>query len=87
MSLDVKRTIHIVVFKDDDNFIASGVEIDIMAQGRTKEEALERLGVTVRAELVERGDDLSAIGPAPDMIQEMFKGSNGRVIARELLAA
>jgi len=87
MSMDVKRTIHTVVFKDGEFFIASAVEVDIAAQGKTLDEALTRLGVTVRAELAERNDDLSAIGPAPEAIQRMFKGPDSRVISRDLLAA
>jgi hypothetical protein len=85
--LAMSDKLNVVVFEDGEVFIASGVEVYILAQGKSREEALRRLKATVRAELADRGEDLSGIGPAPASIQRMFKGPDSRVVARELLAA
>lgn len=87
MGFEMQNTIHVVVFKEGNLYIASGVEVDIMAQGKTLDEAIQRLEVVVHAEMADRGNDLSDIGPAPDTIQKMFKGPDSRVISREQLAA
>lgn len=64
MTIDTHNTIKAIVFKEGDIFIAAAAEVDIIAQGRTKAEALGRLGVTIRAELADRNGDLFEIGPA-----------------------
>ena len=86
MSMTTKRTLHTIVFKEGDAFIASGVELDIFAQGATKEEAERRLELVLRAEMDEArasGRDLFDLGPAPDGIQSLFRESSTDIIAQD----
>lgn len=76
MSDDMNRTLHTIVFKDGDLYIASGVELDIVAQGNTPDEAMNRLEVVLNAEMQEArlsGHDIFDIGPAPDSVQSLFR--------------
>lgn len=64
------KHLSVVVFKDSGCYIAQAIEVDIAAQGRTPEEALNRLGVAVnveRREAEEAGRDMFDIGPAPEI--------------------
>jgi len=82
-----QHTIRVVIFREGECFIASAVDVDIAAQGKTRDEALNALRVVMHAELSERGGDLSEIGPAPDMIRQMYEGDDNRLISREKIAA
>jgi predicted RNase H-like HicB family nuclease len=76
MSSDMTRTLHTIVFMDGDMFIASGVELDVVAQGATAEEAMNRLEVVLNAEVQEArhtGRDVFDLGPAPSSVQAMFR--------------
>lgn len=76
MSDDMNRTLHTIVFKDGDLYIASGVELDIVAQGTTQDEAMSRLELVLNAEMQEAratGRDLFDLGPAPDSVQSLFR--------------
>ncbi|MEO3387889.1 hypothetical protein [Mesorhizobium sp. CAU 1741] len=76
MSNDMARTLNIIVFKDEGFYIASGVELDIVAQGSTPEEAMNRLELVLNAEMQEAqsvGRDVFDLGPAPDSIQSLFR--------------
>lgn len=81
------HTIHVVIFKDGDCFVASAVEVDIAAQGKTPDDAFRSLGVVLRAEIAERGGNLAEIGPAPDVIRNLYEGRDDRLVSREKLAA
>jgi len=86
MSNAVSRKLHTIVFKEGDLFIASGVELDIFAQGRTQAEAESRLEVVLRAEVDEAnraGRDVFDLGPAPDSIQSLFRGPSTAILAKE----
>jgi len=81
------NSVRVVVFRDGDLFVAQGLELDLAAQGKTQEEALERLRVVFRAEAreaAEQGRDLSHIGPAPAPFRALFEN---QVVSREELAA
>ena len=81
------QEIRVVVFRENDGFVAQALEIDIAAQGATPEQAFERLKVTFRAELREaecEKRDISEIGPAPASFHAMFEDD---VVMRELLKA
>jgi len=85
MSYEMKRTIHTLVFRDGDIFVASGVELDIFAQGKSEQEALDRLDIVLRAEIREAnatGRDLFDIGPAPESVRELYKSRNSKVVSR-----
>ncbi len=86
MSSGMARTLHTIVFRDGDLFVASGVELDIVAQGKSAREASERLEVVLNAELREAehaGRDVFDIGPAPAEVQAMFRGPDDAVHSRD----
>jgi len=85
----MSRTIHTVVFKDGDIFVASGVELDVAAQGKTEAEAMARLDLVLNAEIrqaAESGRDVFDLGPAPESILRRFK-SDDNVATHERLVA
>lgn len=86
MGSSMARTLHTIIFKDGDHFVASGVELDIFAQGKTKDEAANRLETVLCAEIEEArasGRDLFDLGPAPDSVQSLFRESSSEIIAQD----
>jgi predicted RNase H-like HicB family nuclease len=82
----MSRKLNIIVFKEDDIFIASGVELDVFAQGASEEEAIRRLETVLRAEMQEAkaaGRDVFDIGPAPESVQGLFQGRSEAVLTTE----
>lgn len=86
----MSQTIRIIVFKEGEIYIAQALEVDIAAQARTSDDAIERLAVLVRAEAQEAKDagrDLFEIGPAPASVQAFYDGQDVRRDQIELAAA
>jgi len=86
MEFTMARKLHTIILKDGDHFVASGVELDIFAQGKTKEEAATRLETVLRAEINEAKDsgrDLFDLGPAPESIQRLFRESSSKIISQD----
>jgi predicted RNase H-like HicB family nuclease len=87
----MQRILHTIVFREGDTFIASGVELDVVAQGKTQQEAERRLETVIYAELNEAretGRDIFEIGPAPEEIVSLFnQGSDDIVSQHERLVA
>ena len=86
MGAEVMRTLHTIIFRDGDLYVASGVELDIVAQGKTVREAEERLETVLKAELKEAeqsGRDVFDIGPAPDEIVSRFREKSAEIISQD----
>lgn len=86
MGSEMARTLHIIIFKDGDHFVASGVELDVFAQGKTKEEAAHRLETVLNAEMEEArasGRDLFDLGAAPEAVQSLFREASSEILAQE----
>lgn len=69
------RTIRVVGVKDGDLYFVQALEVDIAAQGRTLDEAAERIRVALNAELREAdasGRDLFDLGPAPKSFHDLY---------------
>lgn len=73
----MKQTYRVVGIKDGDVFVAQALEIDVSAQGRTFDEALERLKTALVAEENEAaacGRDVhDVIGPAPKSFHDLYE--------------
>jgi hypothetical protein len=81
--------ISVVIYPEDDVWIAQGIEFDITARGGTPVEASKRFNTKVGAELVmslELGDStpLSGIGRAPEKFVEMYDKATMRVVDEEI---
>jgi hypothetical protein len=86
MSDVMARKLHTIVFQDGDIFIASGVEADIFAQGKSRSEAERRLETVLCAEINEArasGRDFFDIGPAPESVQTLFRDASSKIIAQD----
>jgi len=86
MSSMEMRTLHTIVYKEGDHFIASGVELDIFAQGKTQAEAESRLEVVLNAEIREANDagrDLFDLGPAPDSVVARFRRDGDDIVSQD----
>lgn len=62
-------TYKVVVFKDADIYVAQCLELDIVSQGSTADEALSRLQAVFKCELAEvetLGTSISDLGAAPE---------------------
>lgn len=73
--MNKERTIRVVGTKDGEIFFVQALEVDVAAQGRTKEEAIRRLQVALNAEEREakaEGKDLFDIGPAPKAFHDLY---------------
>lgn len=64
--------LRVIVLRDGDLFYAQCLEYDIAAQGKTADEAVERLGIALRQERKEAVESGIEIGPAPDHYQKMY---------------
>jgi hypothetical protein len=86
MSIEVNRTLHTIVFREGELYIASGVELDIAAQGKTKQEAEERLETVLKAEIQDAamtGRDVFDIGPAPASVVSLFEENSSAIISQD----
>jgi len=86
MNGSMARKLHTIVYRDGDTFVASGVELDIFAQGRSAHEAMSRLETVLVAEMKDASDagrDLFDIGPAPASVQKLFRGPDDALLAKE----
>ena len=80
--------IRFIVFRDEQIWVAQGLEVDICAQADSAEGAAELFGATVRCESKEmaaEGGSLSDIGKAPDAFFELWNA--GDVTRDELQVA
>ncbi len=80
--------IRYIVFRDEDTWIAQGLEVDISAQADSAEKAMQRFGVTIRCEGKEarsEGRDLFDIGPAPKYFFQLW--NQGEVVREQLEVA
>jgi hypothetical protein len=80
--------VHVVIYPEDDAWIAQGVEFDITARGNSPIEASERFHDKFGAELImsiELGDEepLSSVGSAPKEFWTMYEGAKMRVLVDE----
>ena len=77
MSTDNHDTIRVVVYREDEAWIAQCVEYDICAQGKDFDTAMRRLIGTVNAEcdytLKKHGKEFAGIGPAPSVFADKFE--------------
>lgn len=67
--------IRVVVIKDENVYIAQCIEVDVAAQGKTPEEAMQRLEIALRAEAAEareNGKTLEDLGPAPEAFRSVY---------------
>jgi len=76
--------ISVVLYQEEDRWIAQGLEFDITARGSSPVEASQRFFLKVGAELImslELGDEtpLSTLGTAPQKFWEMFQNAPMRV--------
>lgn len=86
MDIEVSRTLNTIVFREGELFIASGVELDIVAQGKTAMEAEARLETVLKAEIMEAeqaGRDIFDLGPAPDAIVTLFRQNSTEIISQD----
>jgi hypothetical protein len=67
----------VIIYPEEDYWIAQGIQFDVTARGKTPTEASERFNDKFGAELVmsmEIGEEpLSGIGPAPIEFQQMYE--------------
>ena len=75
-----KNSLRCVLFKEEDAWVAMCLERYIGAQGRSKEEAVQRLKIVYRAELDDSckrtGKPFGDIPPAPDHVHLRWKESD-----------
>ena len=73
----MQHTYRVVGLKDGDVFVAQVLEVDVSAQGRSFDEALERLKLALNAEGREAeasGRDIyDLLGPAPKMFHDLYE--------------
>lgn len=73
----MKQTYRVVGIKDGDVFVVQALELDVSAQGRSFDEALERLKLALAAEekeAVASGRDVNeVVGPAPKMFHDLYE--------------
>ena len=62
--MTLQRTVKAFVHKGDTHYVAECVDIAVVTQGRTLDEALENLQEAVALHL--EGEDLAELGLAPD---------------------
>ena len=77
--------ISVIIYPEEDFWIAQGIEFDIMARGATPVEASERFNAKVGVEMVmslELNDTmpLSGVGRAPAKFLEMYTRAKKRVV-------
>jgi hypothetical protein len=83
----MNRPLRVLVLKDENQFVAQALEIDIAAQGPSEEEALRRLNAVLKAEQAEaknRGKAITDIGPAPAKFHHLFEAD---IVSRKMLDA
>lgn len=72
----MKQTYRVVGLKDGDLFVAQMLELDVAAQGRSFDEALDRLKTAFAAEKKEAEasglDILDVVGPAPKAFHDLY---------------
>ena len=77
MSTEAHDVIRVVVYRDDEAWIAQCVEYDICAQGSDFDTAMRRLIGTVNAEcdytLKKHGKEFAGIEPAPSVFADKFE--------------
>lgn len=79
--------IRVVIIKDESAYVAQCLEVDIAAQGKSVDDALNRLRTVLVAEIREAtsaGRTIYDLGPAPETF-EMIHDTN--VIHRTTMAA
>jgi len=65
--------VRVVVFEEGDSYVAQCLEHDIAAQAGDIESVLDRLELTIEAELAMRGQqDLRGISPAPAYYRDLW---------------
>lgn len=72
-------TIRVITFKEGDLFVAQALEVDVCAQGETREEADKRLIALIHTEAQEakaNGRTLFDIGPAPHPFHVLYNNHN-----------
>ena len=77
--------ISVIIYPEEDFWIAQGIEFDITARGATPVEASERFNAKVGAEMVmslELNDKapLSGVGRAPAKFLEMYTRAKMRIV-------
>jgi predicted RNase H-like HicB family nuclease len=77
--------LRILLIRDGDIFVAQCLELDVAAQGSSKDEALSRLNAVMRIEIKEardQGRDIKDIGPAPTVFHEIYESE---IVGRQVL--
>ncbi len=64
--------LRIVVYKEDDHFVAQCLEYDICTQAGTREELRERMDCLVDMELQEMQETGQRLDPAPEIFHNMW---------------
>lgn len=78
-----EHALRVVVFREEGQWVAQGVELDVAAQGQTLDDLFSRFELTLRLDLdecVKRGvDPIEQIGPAPAYYGEMWERRSARL--------
>ncbi|WP_375568786.1 hypothetical protein ABWH92_12380 [Ahrensia marina] len=72
------KDIRVVIVQDGDLYFAQCLEVNIAAQGTTRDEAMERLRIAFNAEARERGETIFDLGPAPEEYVRMYESEPTR---------
>ena len=79
--------LRVVVFEDDDIWVAQCLEYDIGAQGPDVATLQKRFRIALLAELevsLEKGDEpFSGIDPAPEFYHNLWDSCSGRFVPKE----
>ena len=72
------QELHVVVFQEEEYWVAQCIEYDIGAQGKTLDDMIAHFALTVDAELRESAEreimPFSSIDPAPPYFKKMWDG-------------
>ena len=72
--------LRVIVFDDGGLFVAQCLDHDIVAQAESLDEALDRLELTIEAEIAMRASsDLNGIPRAPNYYQELWKNPSLKI--------
>lgn len=73
----MQRTYRVVGIRDGDVFVAQALELDVSAQGRSFDEALEQLKIVLLAQsqdALDSGLDIDdVVGPAPRRFHDLYE--------------
>lgn len=74
--VEMTQKIRVILFQDNDLWVAQGLEHDICVQAEKLDDLFGRFEVAVRLES-SKDDRLDHIGPAPDHFQKLWNCKSG----------